>query len=142
MHPVTESNPHADSLEEFDRPKIYSKKVIYVFSFLMSTIFGGILLMQNLRDLGRKKEANIVLIISIAITFTIVALAEMLNMKSGGLTIGLNVAGGALLSEYFFKKYIPDESDYEKKPIWKPLIIAGVILLCLLILFVAASKIQ
>ena len=140
MNPVIESAPQADSLEEFDRPKIYSKRVIYVFSFLMSTVFGGILLMQNLKDLGRKKEANIVLGISVAIMAVIVVVSALLHVPSGTFTLVLNIGGAAVLSEYFFKKYIPDESGYEKKPIWKPLIIAVVIVVILISLMVAGGS--
>ena len=38
-----------------------------------------------------------------------------------------NIASAAILSEYFYKKYFPDEADYEKKKIWKPLIIGVII---------------
>jgi len=42
-------------------PRIYSMKAIIAFSLIFSSIFGAVLLMQNLKDIGKKKEAKIVL---------------------------------------------------------------------------------
>ena len=53
---------------ENNLPKIYSKKAILGFSVFMSSLFGGILLYINLKDLKKDKEANIVLGVSILLT--------------------------------------------------------------------------
>jgi hypothetical protein len=110
--------------EEFDKVSLYSKKAIMGFSICFTTIFGGVLLMQNLKDIGKKKEANIVLGISFIYTILSIILVNFINSTNSSKTFIFNVFGGVLLSHYFFTKYIPNEESYRNKPIWKPLIIS------------------
>jgi hypothetical protein len=112
--------------------KIYSKRVIYGFSFLCSAIFGGVLLMQNLRDIGKKREGYLVLIFSLVYTTLAVLIVNNLENRSSSFSFLLNIIGAGIMSEYFFKKYFPSPDDYQKKKIWKPLIIA-VLVIALLI---------
>jgi hypothetical protein len=117
--PLSENSTETQVLSS----KIYSKGVIMGFSIFFSTIFGGVLLMQNLKDLGKKKEANIILGISIGYTIIsaiLINLIELLSSKA----VFFNILGGAVLSQYFFSMYIPNENQFEKKKIWKPLIIS------------------
>lgn len=110
-------------------PPIYSSKAVLAFSVIFSTIFGGVLLMQNLRDIGKKRAANEVLIFSIVYTLAIMVLVSSIRHKTNSLSIILNVAGGFILTEHFFKRYIPDQNNYGKKAIWKPLIISILIII-------------
>lgn len=111
----------ADQLEGMIKPAIYSKRVIYVFSVFFSSIFGGVLLMQNLKDIGKRKEANIVLLVSVLLAVATVVIANFIKGRSVALIC--NTGSAALLTEYFYRKYFPDDADYDKKKIWKPLII-------------------
>lgn len=107
--------------------KIYSKKTIWGFSIFFSAIFGAVLLMQNLKDIGKKKEAHLILILSIlytAITIYIVNIPE--DTKSSPALL-CNMAGGLILTEYVYKKYFPLDRTIKKKKIWKPLIISIII---------------
>jgi hypothetical protein len=108
-------------------PKIYSKQAIFGFCIVFTSIFGGVLLMQNLRDIGKKKEANLVLLLSILYTALVAIAANTIAVNNSSVTWVLNAVGGAVLSEYFYKKYFPADSDYPKKTIWKPLIISLII---------------
>ena len=105
-------------------PKIYSKRAIWGFSFFFTSIFGGVLLMQNLRDIDRKKEANIVLLFSIVYTALTIYIVNIPENPTSSLSYLCNIIGGLILSEYFYKKYFPNDEPYEKKKIWKPLIIS------------------
>lgn len=128
-----QNNSFDKDLNIVEKPYIYSHKSIWGFSIFFSSIFGGVLLMQNLRDLGKKKEANIVLIVSIlytVITFVIVNIPEK---SISLLTMAFNFVGGYILSEYFFKSYIPEAEIYPRKKIWKPLIISIIISLPLIL---------
>src|SRR5262249_48051509 len=95
-------------------PKIYSKTAIRGFSILFSTVFGGVLLMQNLRDIGNKKAANTVLIFSIVFTLITIGIANIPDKSITSLPFLCNLIGGSILSEYFYKKYFPADSNYEK----------------------------
>ena len=105
-------------------PKIYSKKAIFGFSIMFSAIFGAVLLMQNLKDIGKKKEANIILLLSIIYTAITIYIVNIPDKPITSLTYLCNMIGGAILTEYFFKKSFPNEETFEKKKIWKPLIIS------------------
>ncbi len=108
---------------------IYSEKAIWGFSIFFTTIFGGVLLMQNLRDIGKKKEASLVLILSCVYTALTIFLINLFDRPNTSITFLFNAAGGLVLTKYFFVKYFPKEHKYQKKKIWKPLIISIIILI-------------
>lgn len=120
-------------IEKIDNPKIYSKGAIWSFSFLFSAIFGAVLLMQNLKDIGKKKEANKILLYSIIYTIVSITIANMFSNNS--IAMLFNIIGGLALSEVSFRIHFPDGDKFEKKPIWKPLIISIIIM----IPFIAAA---
>ena len=109
--------------------KIYSEKAIWGFSVFFTAIFGGVLLMQNLKDIGKKKEANLILIFSIIFTIIGIYIVNIPEKPKTGLTFLINGIGGMILTKYFFKKYFPNPDDYDKKKIWKALIISIIIII-------------
>ncbi|OWP61950.1 hypothetical protein CDA63_16755 [Hymenobacter amundsenii] len=108
--------------------EIYSKKAIWGFSIFFAPIFGGVSLRQNLIDDNRKKEANIVLLVSIVFTVLTILIVNSVESKTNSLTYLLNMGWGAILSEYFFKKYFPND-NHEYKNIWKALLISIAIII-------------
>lgn len=109
---------------EGTKPKIYSKKAIIGFSIFFSPIFGAVLLMQNLKDIKKHKDAYIILFFSIIFTAAVIYIVNIPSRPMTSLTYICNIIGGYILSEYFYKKYFLDEKSYPKKKIWKPLIIS------------------
>lgn len=122
---------------------IYSKWAVLLFSIFFTPIAGSILLMLNLRSVGLKREGNSVLLFAIAyqlvssifVSYFFRDLAthatnkEMfMNKKLIVCTIIGAIIGGGILAEYFFKKYFPYD-DYERKSVWKPLIITILIVI-------------
>jgi hypothetical protein len=99
-----------------EQVEIYSKRAIRGFSIFFSTIFGGVLLFINLRKAGYKQEANTVLAFAIGYTFLSSFLVGIIGATSIT-SLLFNLAGGMILSDYFFPKYFP-EDDYYPKPIW------------------------
>ncbi len=63
------------------------------------------------------------MIYSVAFTIIIVLVLNNIDNPPRSLTYLINIIGGAILSEYFFRKYFPDE-NYESKNIWKALVIS------------------
>jgi uncharacterized Tic20 family protein len=118
--------------EQTEIPKFYSKKAILGFSIFFSSIFGGILLMQNLKDIGMKKEAKTVLNTSIILTLLPFLLALLMEKEVSTYTLLANIIGGVVLSEFYFGLYIPKEQIFESKKIWKPLVISLLITIPLL----------
>ena len=109
--------------------KIYSKRAVWGFSIFFTTIFGGVLLMQNLRDLNKKKEGYQVLVFSILYSALGIYLASLTETANTSMNFAVNVVGGIILTGFFFKRYVPDESNLPKKKIWKALIISLLIIL-------------
>ncbi len=118
--------------EQNEIPKFYSKKAILGFSIFFSSIFGGILLMQNLKEIGMKKEAKTVLITSVILTVLPFLLAWLMEKEVSTYTFLVNIIGGLVLSEFYFGLYIPKEQIFESKKIWKPLLISLLITIPLL----------
>ena len=125
----------SDKLSQFELTgteeivKIYSKRAVWGFSILFSTIFGGVLLMQNLWILNKKKEGYLVLAFSVILTVLSIYLGNLSETPNSRFTLVINIAGGLVLSEFFFKRYIPEESNIPKKKIWKALIISIIIMI-------------
>ncbi|HEY4194470.1 MAG TPA: hypothetical protein VGM63_02985 [Mucilaginibacter sp.] len=120
---------------------IYSKVAILVFSIFFSPLIGGILLMLNLRSVGYKREGTRILLFALGyqlISSVVVNyVAQMMRFKPGDpamlkspqviVSVAiLNIIGGGVLAEYFFKKYFPHD-DYQHKSIWRALLITLII---------------
>ncbi len=113
-----------------EAPKLYSARAVRLFSVLFTVVFGGVLLYQNLKELGNKAAARRVLLFSIG--YTVLAMVLLWNIPvqhTSSLTLGINLIGGGVLSGYFFPKYIPDAANYPTKKVWKPLLISVLIAL-------------
>jgi heme/copper-type cytochrome/quinol oxidase subunit 4 len=118
--------------EQNEIPKFYSKKAILGFSIFFSSIFGGILLIQNLKEIGMKKEAKTVLNTSVILTVLPFLLAWLMEKEVSTYTFLVNIIGGLVLSEFYFGLYIPKEQIFESKKIWKPLLISLLIIIPIL----------
>ena len=141
MTPYPDQPENEDKLDSFLKPKIYSRRAVRGFSIFFSPIFGGVLLWQNLRAIEKRREAGIVLAVSILLTVFPIALVMLFNIQNRYVGIILNIAGAVVMAEYFYRKYFPDESTYPNKAIWKPLIIGLVILVLFVwLVFVAPDQ--
>ncbi|PTT41322.1 hypothetical protein DBR28_04325 [Chryseobacterium sp. HMWF028] len=123
-------------------PKIYSKKAILGFSIFLSTLFGGVLLYQNLIEVNKKKEAYTVLAISILLTIITGVIVNIPEEPKSSLAYLCGLGGGCLLSYYFMPKYFPDEEKYPQKAIWKPLVIAVAIVAIILFSIIYTTSIE
>lgn len=130
--PEEKFDENGEDPEQDDAVEIYSKNAIRGFSIFFSTIFGGALLYQNLKNAGYKKASYTVLGFSVAYTLLTIILSNFIPRTPGSpFALVCNLIGGLILSEYFFPKYFP-ENDYYPKPIWNAL---GISILICVILF-------
>jgi peptidoglycan/LPS O-acetylase OafA/YrhL len=127
---------------ENNLPKIYSKRAILGFSIFLSVLFGGVLLYQNLIDVKKKKEACIVLGISIVLTIITIFIGSFQESPKSSYAYLCGLLGGCLLSYYFVPKYFPNEEQYPKKPIWKPLIVAVIIIAIFMMLIIYGGSFE
>ena len=108
-------------------PTLYSKKAIQGFTIFFSTLFGAILLMNNLKETNKPKARIQVLIFGIVYTISTVLLLNYLP-KMFFITLIFNLIGYGILIEYFWNKNLGKELEYRRKPIIKPLIISLIII--------------
>jgi hypothetical protein len=119
--------------KELSLPLLYSKRAIQGFTLFFSTIFGAILLMQNLKEMNKPVARNQVLVFGVAYTIASVILLNYLP-KMFFVTLLFNIFGYAILSEYFWNKNLGNQLKFKKKEIWKPLTITFVVMFFLLLL--------
>src|ERR1700744_5484410 len=101
-----DDNNAVEEQDNADGVEIYSKWAIWGFSIFFSSIFGGVLLVLNLRAAGLKKAANTVLIFSILYFIASgMVVAGTIEMNINYLPLLLNIGGAAILTSYFFNKY-------------------------------------
>ena len=92
--------------------------------------------MQNLNSIGKPREARIAFGISVGITICEIAIGTLIGQATSSTGIVLSILGASALSEFVYKKYIPGEMNYNKKPIWKPLIVGLIIFIPLVALVI------
>ncbi len=124
-----------DIIEE--KKPIYGKWAILSFCVFFSPVFGGFLLRQNLKEKGESKMAWAILFLSFGFACITAALATT-PLRGPGITFVANLLEGAFLVEYVFKKHFPNEEEYPKKGVAKPLAISFFVV-TLVLLLVAAS---
>ncbi|RKE90287.1 hypothetical protein [Ichthyenterobacterium magnum] len=113
-------------------PELHSKKVIFLFSAIFSTIFGAVLLMYNMKQTGNSKGRIQVLIFGILYTVVSIVIIESLNVKTN-LALLFNFGGAGILIEYFWNKFIGKEFQYRKRSWVKPAIISVLITIPLIL---------
>jgi hypothetical protein len=123
----------AASIEELAIPTLYSKRAIQGFTIFFSTLFGAVLLMNNLKKLNKPRARMEVFVFGIGYTFLTILLLNYLP-KTFFLTMVFNLIGYAVLVEYYWNKNLGKELKYQKKQISKPLIISFTILIFLVFL--------
>ena len=110
-----------------EKPKLFSKPAILVFSILLSTFFGGLLFAQNLKEAAKKKDIFGVVIFSIIWQ---VALTKFLGkfIPNSLVVLGItNALGGLILIFPFWNYFLKEIVDYKRNKIWGPLILFVII---------------
>ncbi len=115
-------------------PKLFSKKVIFVFSVLMSVVFGCFLLADNLNQAGRKEHIFKIIaggfLYNILFAFLLRKIITDPNMLLISLQV-VNIVGAYILVVPLWNKLLGDIEEYEKKSFIGPLIIFGLIAILL-----------
>jgi len=131
-----------DKLDFEIRPAIYSKSAVLWFSFLMTPVYGGVLLMMSLKTIDKRKEAATAFISSLLMTLTIYALSFYYENFTRAITFFLNLLCAFILTDVFYKKHIPDAAEYPKRSVLWPVIIAVAIMVILVGMIMLAFWIQ
>jgi len=105
-----------------EKPKIYVKAVVLIFSVLLSTLFGALLFAQNLKEIGKKKEIFNIFLFAIFWNTLLLKILGMIipnPLVVYGIT---NTVGGLLLIFPFWNYYLSEIVGFDKRTIWLPLI--------------------
>jgi len=130
---AVEENKKKDNItDDSNAPELHSKKVIMVFSGLFSTIFGAVLLMYNMKQTENKTGRIQVLIFGILYTIATLVVVNLMNI-SGNIALIFNIAGGGILTEYFWNKFIGKNFEHRKRSWIKPAIISVLITIPLIL---------
>jgi len=113
---------------------LYSSKFILLFGVLFSVFGGGILMAMNFVRINKKESAYKVILYSLLYAVLQVMLLEYFNITSPFVSLPLSFCGIYLLEEYIWKKEIPSNLKYEKRDVWKPIIVGMLIVLPLAII--------
>ena len=114
-------------VEDKSAPLLYSKRAIYTFSFLFSVLFGGVLIVLNLRELKKPEGVVPTLSFSIAYLATVVFVLGFLesqlhiSISDGFLASYL---GAWLILKMVWDKYIGKDIKYRKRKLVVPTIVA------------------
>lgn len=117
-------------------PKLFSKKVIFLFSVFVSLLFGGLLFADNLNQTGRNKY--ILPIISGCVIFNVLLVLVFKYIFNSPSTLLIAVQIGNIIGAYvlvvpIWNNLLGDIEEYEKKSVLGPitmfLLIAAIIFL-------------
>lgn len=115
--------------------KIYTKLAVAFFSIFGSTVFGGILYIDNLKATDNKKAIGPTIIFLISYSLFYLFCSHKLELIYGipdyFSFIPLNLILGLLLIGPFWNHQIGNTNNYERKKIWAPLIFLVIPILCL-----------
>ncbi len=130
---IIEENKKKNNLtDDPNAPELHSKRVIMVFSGLFSTIFGAVLLMYNMKQTDNQTGRIQVLIFGILYTIATLLIVNLMNI-GGNIALIFNIAGGGILTEYFWNKFIGKEFEHRKRSWIKPAIISVLITIPLIL---------
>jgi hypothetical protein len=112
-------------VEDPAAPLLYSRRVLYLFTFLFGAMFGSIMMAINLSKTEKKIGVFWVLLFGIAFTALQIWAVGLANQGSGG---SVNIVGGIIaaytIDLIFWKQFIGYATFYRARTFWVPLIIA------------------
>jgi hypothetical protein len=122
------------------KPKFYSKNAIAIWTTILSPFLGCILFSYNLKAVGKGKFAILFIIVGIFWNLGFRKLtASFIPYPILQLLIA-NLMGSLLLTFYFWNKLLGDDTEYDARPVWKPvLIFVGICVLLLSFNFFSGS---
>lgn len=122
------------------KPRFYSKEAIGGLTLLLSPFFGCILFSYNLREIGKGKLSPIFIIAGMFWTFIFKKFTTGLIDNNLFQFILSNIVGSLILSFFLWDKFFIDYPTYEKKKVWKPLIVFVGICGALLLFQIIATR--
>ena len=141
-NPNSETDHNHDEFEDNEItelvPALYSKRVIFMFCLLFSTIFGAVILMSNLNSVKENKGKWQVLLF--ALLYTAGHAYTVFNFSTTYIGLMLNLGGALILTEYFWNRYIGMEKEFIRKSWTKPALVSALITVPLIVAAVLTTQ--
>ena len=139
-NPITDHNHDEFEDNEITEliPALYSKRVIFMFCLLFSTIFGAVILMSNLNSVKENKGKWQVLLF--ALLYTAGHAYTVFNFSTTYIGLMLNLGGALILTEYFWNRYIGMEKEFIRKSWTKPALVSALITVPLIVAAVLTTQ--
>lgn len=141
-NPNPETDHNHDEFEDNEIteliPALYSKRVIFMFCLLFSTIFGAVILMSNLNSVKENKGKWQVLLF--ALLYTAGHAYTVFNFSTTYIGLMLNLGGALILTEYFWNRYIGMEREFIRKSWTKPALASALITVPLIVAAVLTTQ--
>jgi hypothetical protein len=109
---------------DINRPRLYTKAIIFIVTFFLNVFFGGILYCQNLYETGKKKDIPPVIIACLFWNYLSPRLLGYFAINDSALRLFIPNSTGAIiyitiLWNYHFKAI----KEYERRNGWIPIMV-------------------
>lgn len=122
------------------KPKFYSKKAIGILTLIFTPLLGSILFSFNLKEVNKGKIIPIFIIVGLFWTYIFKKLTVGVIDNILIQLIVSNIIGSLIFTFFLWNKFFVDYPEYEKKKVWKPVIIFIVICLVFILISIAGMR--
>lgn len=130
-----------NSASTSQKPVLYSPQFVFIFGILFSVLGGGILMAMNLMQLKKIKAARFAVLSALTYSISIYILLEVLGITNPIVSVLSTFLGLFLLEQFIWKKEVSPNLVFEKRAIWKPIVVGLLIALPLAMYLIATGNI-
>lgn len=130
-----------NSASTSQKPVLYSPQFVFIFGILFSVLGGGILMAMNLMQLKKIKAARFAVLSALTYSISIYILLEVLGIANPIVSVLSTFLGLFLLEQFIWKKEVSPNLVFEKRAIWKPIVVGLLIALPLAMYLIATGNI-
>jgi asparagine N-glycosylation enzyme membrane subunit Stt3 len=122
------------------KPKFFTRASIFIFSILLTVVFGALLFSDNLNEAGKRKEIYKIILLSIA-WYTVLEniLKRITHLSFVTSYLIINGIGGLMIAFPIWNNYLKEIEEFEKRKSSGPAIVFLVLLLFVLTGFILIS---
>ena len=112
-------------MNQIKEARLFSKLAIILFSIFGSTLFGAVLLSDNLRQLNLGKKSIGPIVFALIYNLMVSRIIQQFEIPIA--IFPLNFIGGIVLAFVFWKELIGEEEQFKDRPVWGPLVVVVVL---------------
>jgi len=105
-----------------EKPKLYTRHALLLFSALLTPFFGAVLFAQNLNEVGKNRDILGIFVFAIIWNVTVLRFSTRFIPNPTLAFVISGMLGGVIVAFPFWNHYFKDVDEFEKRSIWGPLI--------------------